>query len=45
MRINIVTVTSGWILQKISERTAKACNENIEGYTMTVLTKPTQMPT
>ena len=36
MKINIVTVTSGWILQKISERTAKACNESIDGYTMTV---------
>tara|TARA_R100000664_G_scaffold31141_1_gene44467 strand:- start:22021 stop:22908 length:888 start_codon:yes stop_codon:yes gene_type:complete len=36
MKINIVTVTSGWILQKISERTAKACNEKIDGYTMTV---------
>ena len=36
MHINIVTVTSGWILQKISERTAKACNDNIDGYRMTV---------
>lgn len=26
MEINIVTVTSGWILQKIAERTAKGCN-------------------
>ena len=36
MKINIVTVSSGWILQKISERTAQACNEKIDGYTMTV---------
>lgn len=36
MRINIVTVNSGWILQKISERTAQACNEKIDGHTMTV---------
>lgn len=34
--INIVTVSSGWILQKISERTANACNNKIEGYRMTV---------
>lgn len=27
MEINIVTVTSGWILQKIAERTAKSCND------------------
>jgi len=39
VRINIVTVTSGWILQKISERTAKACNDNIDGYTMTISDK------
>jgi len=36
MRINIVTVNSGWILQKISERTAQACNDKIDSYTMTV---------
>jgi glycosyltransferase involved in cell wall biosynthesis len=31
MEINIVTVTSGWILQKIAERTASACNaHNLE---------------
>ena len=39
MRINIVTVTSGWILQKIAERTAKACNDKIDGYTMTISDK------
>ena len=36
MKINIVTVDSGWILQKISERTADACNEKVEGHSMTV---------
>lgn len=36
MKINIVTVSSGWILQKISERTAKACNDKIDGYNMKV---------
>ena len=36
MNINIVTVSSGWILQKIAERTAQACNDKIPGHTMTV---------
>ena len=36
MHINIVTVSSGWILQKISERTANACNNKIDGHIMTV---------
>lgn len=36
MYINIVTVSSGWILQKISERTADACNKLIDGHRMTV---------
>lgn len=36
MKINIVTVNSGWILQKISERTANACNEKILEHNMTV---------
>jgi glycosyltransferase involved in cell wall biosynthesis len=40
MKINIVTVTSGWILQKISERTANACNNLIDDHTMTVSHSP-----
>lgn len=36
MHVNIVTVRSGWILQKISERTANACNTKIVGHTMKV---------
>jgi len=36
MKINIVTVTSGWILQKIAERTAKACNESDNEHEMSV---------
>ena len=40
MHIHIVTVSSGWILQKIAERTAKACNEKVDGHTMTVSHTP-----
>jgi glycosyltransferase involved in cell wall biosynthesis len=35
-KINIVTVSSGWILQKIAERTSKACNQKEDSYTMSV---------
>lgn len=40
MNINIVTVTSGWILQKIAERTAKACNNLNTENTMQVTHSP-----
>lgn len=40
MDINIVTVRSGWILQKISERTAEACNKKVHGHTMKVSHDP-----
>ena len=40
MNINIVTVRSGWILQKIAERTAQVCNNKIPGHSMTVSHSP-----
>jgi glycosyltransferase involved in cell wall biosynthesis len=36
MEINISTVSSGWILQKIAERTSNACNTFDDGNHMTV---------